>query len=111
MQKSKPNQIGVGIFLIIAGVVLLFVKLDILYMPAYIFSWPMILIAIGLYNLFVSRNIDTGLVFSSVGTLFLIGKINDLRFWEMLRYFADYWPILLIIAGVGITTKTDDYNG
>lgn len=87
-----------GLFLIIVGVFLLLNQLDLLpnIFPNFSFSWPMILIGVGIVLLIIKPNKTAGLVLTGIGTLFLI-EINYPGFnpWQ-------YWPVLLILIGLGI---------
>ncbi len=91
--KNSTSKAGTGIFLILLGVVLLLGNLNVFsyYLHDLIFSWPMILIAIGFYN-FLNRNITPAIILFCVGGFFMISnQFPDLSI---------FWPTVLIVIGV-----------
>lgn len=60
----------------------------------YIFSWPMILIVVGLIIFLNSRD-RSGLIIMGVGGVFLAGRVFDVS-------VAEFWPVILILFGVFI---------
>ncbi len=88
--------------LIVVGIGLLFLGREMgLYMPNWLFSWPMILIAVGVYS-GVKNN------FQSVGWLItiIIGVVFLARRW--MPDFIDFnyvWPVGLIIVGLYMIVK------
>ncbi|MGC3977091.1 MAG: DUF5668 domain-containing protein [Paludibacteraceae bacterium] len=69
-----------------------------------VFSWPMILIVIGLFQL-ANRHYFSTFVLFSIGVFFLIPKIA-IAYPSLFpgiagaSFTAVYWPVLLIVAGV-----------
>lgn len=99
MEQNNPprprHREWTGIFLIIAGGLLLANKLN-AGIPDWVFTWPVLLIAIGLLNGFQHnfRN-PMWFVFIIVGGAFLIDQqFHELKLKEML------WPGVLILVGV-----------
>ncbi len=60
-----------------------------------IFSWPMLLVAIGLVNLF-DRKPLWGMLMIVIGGAFLVDRYYDLPF----NLFTFFWPVLIIFIGI-----------
>jgi predicted membrane protein len=72
-----------------------------------IFSWPMILIAIGFLNLFGREHAFSGIVLLLVGGFFLLPHLMLLPE----NFEISFWPALLIIVGIlMIAKRTVFYN-
>ncbi len=99
---ETPNRFIIGILLIVAGVILIIKKSTILPEPLdyfiddIIFSWQMLLIAIGVVTLIGSDNKTPGIVLVAVGGFFLIPEL----FTDFFRSFNFFWPALFIVIGV-----------
>lgn len=87
-----------GVLFIAIGLLLLLQNFNVLpfVLPAYVFTWKMLLIVIGLFAL-PSRNWGGGLTLIAIGTYFLL---PDLGIHNMT--FTQLWPALLIVLGVMI---------
>ncbi|MDB5142156.1 MAG: hypothetical protein JWQ66_869, partial [Mucilaginibacter sp.] len=90
------NKALAGIVLLIVGAVLLVHQLDIFLFPFWLFRWPMILIAIGLYSGAKHNFRNSGwLIMILVGVVF---TLNDaVKGYDMGRVT---WPIMIIIFGL-----------
>jgi len=104
--RKCNNRKPLGIFLIIAGLVLLIGNLG--YLPYAItdilFSWPMILVAIGLYNL-IKREYTAAIILLSIAAFFILPDI----FYELRpRDLFKYWPLLIIIIGATFFLRKRD---
>jgi predicted membrane protein len=62
-----------------------------------IFSWPMLLVALGVVNL-AERNFSWGFLLMAVGGVFLIDRYYDLPY----NIFTFFWPIVIIAIGLGL---------
>ncbi|KAF0194927.1 MAG: hypothetical protein FD166_3167 [Bacteroidetes bacterium] len=62
-----------------------------------IFSWPMLLVALGVVNL-AERKYSWGLLLLAVGSAFLADRYYDLPF----NLFTFFWPAIIIIIGIGL---------
>lgn len=97
---SKNGKIFSGIIVVAIGVVFLLKQLQV-QMPEWLFTWPMILIAVGFFS-GAKRGFKTfgWLIPVAIGVGFLIQKhfleINVMHF---------FWPILIIIVGLFIIFK------
>jgi predicted membrane protein len=101
-KPHKDNRSKVGIVFLIIGMVLLgnnFGMLPGLVAP-HIFSWPMILIGIGLIMVATSKRNVGGVIMIAIGGLFLWNRISPLSplQWEMA------WPALFIVVGLVLIT-------
>jgi predicted membrane protein len=98
--RSHSGKTMVGIILLLLGAVLLLKNFDLPY-PRWIFSWPMFLLAIGIFlgkkNNFRSPG---SLILIGVGAFFLLN--NYLREYGMQNYL---FPILLIGGGIWLMTR------
>lgn len=100
---NKMKKAVMGLLLALAGVLLLgfnFGALPIEYKDI-IFSWPMLLIALGLINISSKESSFLGAMLLAVGGFFITPRlfIFDFDFAQVA------WPALLIIAGVLIIFK------
>ncbi len=99
-QKSWKNKtVAFGILVLAVGVALLLRNIGIIDRPVsrIIFSWEMLLIAIGLINTFGHSKM-WGLVLMAVGGVFLILRVYGvpLSFWQVAL------PLLIILIGVAL---------
>lgn len=96
--KKSGNRNNVGLFLIIGGLVLLLGTLG--YLPFQItdvlFSWPMILVGIGLFNL-AKKEYTAAIILIAIGGFFIL---PDLFPYVHYRDIFKFWPLLVILAGL-----------
>ncbi len=119
MQKSGKVRTIVGLLFIAAGLLFLLKLLGIdlrilpIPMPAYIFSWQMILIVLGIFFMATEGNRQTGLVLFTVGAVFLAREIFNATFIDIARFAI---PVFLVMAGIillfpgRITRRKKNYN-
>lgn len=99
---ETSSRFLIGILLIVAGLILIVKKSSVLPEPLdyfiddIIFSWQMLLIAIGVITLVGSDNKTPGIVLISVGGFFLIPEL----FTDFFRSFNFFWPALFIVVGI-----------
>jgi predicted membrane protein len=100
---SGTSKIAVGVVLIILGFVLVIERTGLLptNIENLVFSWQMLLLAIGFVMTMSTGNRGPGLVVMAVGGFFLIPEIFDIPF----RAYRLFWPALFIIAGLVILTN------
>ncbi|PKV66966.1 LiaF transmembrane domain-containing protein [Pontibacter ramchanderi] len=111
MKNQDYNRGGsgkmAGVFLLMVGVLLLTAKMGIFFLPGWVFSWPMFLIALGLYLGFKhSFQKPSWLVLIVIGGVFLLDKHFFLNF-NLKMYF---WPILIIGLGLWLLLKPKKRN-
>ena len=91
----ENGRVAGGLILVVVGVTLLLRKMG-FYMPGWLFSWPMILILVGLYTGFKHsfRN-KSWLILIAIGGFFLVSRfIPDLNLEPL------FWPLLIIGMGI-----------
>ncbi len=94
--RPRNNKALMGIVLLIVGAVLLIHQLDLFLFPFWLFRWPMILIAIGLYSGAKHNFRNSGwLILILIGVVF---TLNDaVTGFDMGRIT---WPVMIIIFGL-----------
>ena len=94
--RSNSGKVMAGFILIAVGTVLLLNRLDFFLFPRWLFSWPMILIVIGLFigAKHQYRN-PAWFILVAIGTVFLIE-----RFYPVINASRYIWPILFIVFGL-----------
>ncbi|MFW6352676.1 MAG: LiaF transmembrane domain-containing protein [Bacteroidota bacterium] len=96
--NTKRSHSLAGAGLIIIGITLLAGNLGFIPQPAWdiIFRWPTIFLIIAIINLFKRKYVPS-LIFTSIWAFFVLPDIFPTLRTEELK---DYWPILLILAGL-----------
>jgi predicted membrane protein len=96
LQRNNSNRVLAGLFIIGIGVVLLLQKMDIVFFPSWLFSWPLILIAVGIFSGIKHGFRGPGwLILIAIGTFFLLDRIEPGM--EIRNYIL---PAALILAGL-----------
>lgn len=101
--KNNPSSVALfAILLITAGVILLLNSFNIIpdNISHIIISWPMFLIALGVFGFTKERRNFGNLVLITVGVFFLVP-----RMWDINNYASTFWPIILILLGILLITK------
>ena len=119
-RSESSSRYIIGILLIIAGLILILKKTTVLPQPLdyfiddVIFSWQMLLIAIGVITLIGSDNKTPGIILISVGGFFLIPEL----FTDFFNSFNFFWPALFIVIGIvllmnskRLSRATSSYKG
>jgi predicted membrane protein len=104
MRTSIEKRMLLGILLLVAGILLMLHYYAILpwVLPGWVFSWKMLLVALGIFFMITERNKSTGIILFLIGSIFIAGEIFDKNFWEVVRFVI---PLVLIIAGVTILMR------
>ena len=98
----RSGKVLAGLVIVCIGGVLLFRQMG-FYFPGWIFSWPMILIAVGLYSgAHHSFRSNGWLILTGIGGIFLIGEIMP---WLSLGRYI--FPALIIFAGLMIAFSSN----
>lgn len=94
--KNRDNSRIVGGLIIIAVGAVLLLRNTGVYFPRWLFSWPMILILVGIYSGFKHnfRN-PSWMILIGIGTFFLVQKFIPGLSREPL-----FWPLVIIAGGV-----------
>ncbi len=98
-RRGFDSRIFIGILLVAAGFVLIAQNLNLLpYDISHILiSWPMLLIAFGLFNL-ARRSYTPAFIFLLIGLFFLTPKIMEVPD----HFYQNFWPVVLVIVGIMI---------
>lgn len=97
-RNSSGRKVVLGLIIVIAGILLLADNIGVLShgIKTIFFNWPMLLIVIGLLNLFRRNHYFGGLVLILVGIFFMVPDVFDVQF----NFVALLWPVLLIVVGI-----------
>jgi predicted membrane protein len=103
------NRIVIGVILVLAGLALVVRNTG--FFPDFInhvvFSWPMLLVAIGLIMTLSATEKTGGIIVMAVGGFFMIPLI----FRETFHMYNMFWPSIFIIIGIiFIVTKRKGWN-
>ncbi len=107
-KHRQMKKIVFGLLLVAAGALLLCFNYGIIPMEYrhIIFSWPMILVAIGLLQVSSRESIFTGIILILIGGFFLLPRL----FFMPQNFIHDFWPGLLIIFGILIILKRSFFH-
>jgi predicted membrane protein len=103
------NRAIIGVVLVLVGLFLVMRNTGIFpdFIDHIVFSWPMLLVAIGLVMTLGAAEKTSGVIVMAVGGFFLIPMI----FRETFHAYNMFWPSIFIIIGViFITTKRKGWN-
>jgi predicted membrane protein len=103
------NRAIIGVVLVLVGLFLVMRNTGIFpdFIDHVIFSWPMLLVAIGLIMTLGASEKTSGVIVMAVGGFFLIPMI----FRETFHAYNMFWPSIFIIIGViFIATKRKGWN-
>jgi predicted membrane protein len=94
----KNNRAIIGVVLVLVGLFLVMRNTGIFpdFIDHVVFSWPMLLVAIGLVMTLGGGEKTAGVIVMSVGAFFLIPTI----FRETFHAYNMFWPSIFIIIGV-----------
>ncbi len=101
MNSSNNNRtIGFGLLIIVIGFMILLHQFKMIPegLDHIIFSWQMLLITLGVYNLFFTQSRVFGYILIAVGGFFIIPEIFTLPY----NFTRNFWPIILIVVGLFI---------
>ncbi len=108
---SKHNNLNgrifIGAILIIVGT-LIFLKnihLDLFFID--IFSWPFILLIIGIFVLINDKNSLPGIILIVVGGTNIVAGYFNVSFYDII---SEYWPFIIIALGIFIVLKSIGYK-
>jgi predicted membrane protein len=105
-QPQNNGKALAGLVLLAVGGALLLRQFDLFFIPRWIFSWPMLLIVIGLYTGAKNNFKKPGaLITILIGVIFLSGDISP---WIDLSRF--WFPIVVIAIGLWLIVKRNHQN-
>jgi predicted membrane protein len=94
-QNTEGSKIIAGVIIVAVGVALLLRNIGFL-LPQWLFTWPMILILVGIYTGFKHNfKNNSWLIVTGIGAFFLIQK-----FIPSLHLEPFFWPLIIIAIGV-----------
>lgn len=95
---STGNRAIIGMILVLAGLFLVIRNVGILpdFINNVIFSWPMLLMVIGLIMILNAAEKTAGVIVMAVGAFFMIPLI----FRETFQIYNMFWPSIFIIVGI-----------
>jgi predicted membrane protein len=103
------NRVIIGVILVLAGLFLVIRNTGIFpdFIDHVIFSWPMLLVAIGLVMTLGATEKTAGIIIMAVGGFFMI----PLLFRETFHMYNMFWPSIFIIIGIiFIVTRRRGWN-
>jgi len=106
--SRRMKKYAFGVVVIVAGFLLLASNTGFFpdELKHILFSWPMILIAIGMISLFGSESRTPGYILLIIGGIFLLPRIFEVTF-DVMHLF---WPAILIAIGVLILVKRGPHH-
>jgi len=108
--RRKPRYLFLAALLIQIGILLLLIASDLI-VGSFLMLWPLVSIFVGIalipsgwyrYRRLSSRYIVPMLGFFSLGFLLLIFSFDIVSF-SFKRFFLDWWPLMLLLAGIILT--------
>lgn len=95
---TVSNRVLIGVILVLAGLFLVIRNTGFLpdFIDNVIFSWPMLLVTIGLVMTLGATEKTAGLIVMAVGGFFMIPLI----FRETFHMYNMFWPSIFIIVGI-----------
>ncbi len=111
--KHAPNtgsakRLMTGVLLLATGGLLLLSNFDLLswYLEDIIFSWQMLLIAIGFISL-AGRNYTGAIILFAIGGFFLLPDIfTNLR----IDFISIFWPLVIIVIGLTLILRRRNFT-
>jgi len=107
MRKHRAKQSWFGVVIILIGVLWLLRKMEVAFVPEWVFTWPVFLIVWGIASGIRHRFRDA---FSYI--LILIGSVFLMRnsFGMPITFEPYLWPSLIILIGLIILLKPKNWN-
>ena len=98
--ENRSRTLIFAVIIIAAGGILLLRSIGILpwEISNVLISWQMLLIVIGIFNIFSAQHKVSGYILVGVGGFFMLDKFYywDISFWQV------FWPLMLIGIGVAV---------
>ncbi len=102
--RKRTSRVVAGALLLLVGGLFLFQNLGLLHAGRIGDYWPLLLVWLGLTRLLGPRrahHFASGAVLLVLGVLFQLDRLGV--FWF---HIHDFWPVLLVIAGVALITES-----
>lgn len=101
MDSSNKKRALIGLIFIALGAALLVSLFNIsifgFFLPRIVFSWPLILILLGIIFMVNDKNRSTGVILFAIGTFFLVRNHFDLDWVFMMKILI---PAVLVLIGI-----------
>jgi len=107
MEKQHHKKSFIGFIFIIAGLLIIFQQTELIpWEIAQYVKWQFILIAIGMYLLFIRKKLTGGLIMIAIGSILFIPEVIDLPYQarELIG------PSILVIIGLIFILKKRDLS-
>ncbi len=103
--ENRSRTFFFGVLVAVTGALLLLRSFDALpwELSYYLLSWPMLLLAIGLYNVLSVQHRMSGYILLAIGGFFMLNRIFgfNINFWQA------FWPVVLIVVGAAIIINSN----
>lgn len=98
-QHNSFRTMLVGLMIVAFGLLYMLRNMEVIDHSTWrmIFSWPMLLVALGLVNI-SEKKYGWGLLLLAVGVVFLFDRYYDLPY----NLFTFFWPVIIIIIGISL---------
>jgi predicted membrane protein len=109
-QNDNFRKKGIlGVIIVFAGLALLLFNTGIfpLYFRHIIFSWPMLLVVIGIVSFIGSESRIPGIILILIGGFFLVPRIFDFN----ISFTQLFWPLILICVGILVLFRRFPHPG
>jgi len=104
--KNSNSKMLAGILLILIGLFAIsgnFFSLP-FHFTHYIFSWPGLMMIVGLFILINHNDSFLGVILVGIGGFWFLARYSE---FPVGYYFSEYWPIVIILLGIFIIVKKD----
>ncbi len=102
MRNQNSSRLILGLLFVFIGALLLLRLTNVnlpFDLPYFLFTWPMILVVLGVFFFFSRDNKTTGLILFAIGTIFLLKFEFNISMSDIFQYAI---PVVLVIAGVAL---------
>jgi len=110
MEKSPLHGRAIfGIILVLFGLAMMAKSFDLVSpeVEYVLFSWPMLLVVLGVIFLITGNRNTTGIVLFLIGTVFLLPRFLDIPY----SFHDIFWPVVFIAVGILILIKAFAHSG
>lgn len=102
MKNPNSSRTILGLLFVLIGALLLLRLTNInlpFELPSFLFTWPMILVVLGIFFFFSRENRTTGLILFAIGTVFVIKFEFNISMVIIMQFAV---PVILVVAGVAL---------
>lgn len=100
---QTKGRLWIGLILVLIGIYLLLHNFGLVpfTLPSSLFTWPSLLILIGLVMIGTKESKSGGLTLVLVGIVFLLPRLFEITMDEILQF----WPLIFVFIGAGILIR------